>query len=111
MSIEVWVGSFGMCLEQHSHSQFMIPRVRRVISPPLDWALQWKIPGQAQLINRNPHDQLAQITGELNTMIIFCTGCLISPIFGTHLMVLKASAVMRNCRDFHPLSGDCRRMS
>ncbi|KAK7315243.1 hypothetical protein VNO77_33780 [Canavalia gladiata] len=84
---------------------------------PLDWALQWKIPGQAQLINRNPHDQLAQIAaaikspGELNTMIIFCTGCLISPVFGTHLMVLKAYVVMRNCRDFHPLSGDCRRMS
>ncbi|KAK7362542.1 hypothetical protein VNO77_04658 [Canavalia gladiata] len=92
---------------------------------PLDWALQWKIPGQAQLINRNPHDQLAQMagveleillldlkeSGELNTMIIFCTGCLISPVFGTHLMVLKAYAVMRNCRDFHPLSGDCRRMS
>ncbi|KAK7349336.1 hypothetical protein VNO77_06624 [Canavalia gladiata] len=42
---------------------------------PLDWALLWKVPGQTHLINRNLHDQFAQI------------------------------AVMRNCRDFHPLSG------
>ncbi|KAK7362984.1 hypothetical protein VNO77_05109 [Canavalia gladiata] len=46
--------------------------------------------GQAQFINRNLHDRLAQrIPGELNTMLIFVLDA--SLVSGSHVIGLKAS--------------------